>query len=129
MGLETALLCLALNIFKEARGEPELGQFAVAMVTLNRTTVDKGICDVVLEPNQFSWTATDTFKGVVLPGRLPNAYEKEWQRAYRIASESLYMRDFTNGATHYHNRSVQPPWSANMKVVARIGGHVFYRGR
>ena len=30
------LSCLALNIFHEARGEPKLGQYAVAHVTKNR---------------------------------------------------------------------------------------------
>lgn len=127
MALETAILCLALNIFKEARGEPEIGQYAVAMVVLNRTTFEKGICDVVLEPGQFSWTTTDTFRGVVLPGKFPNASSPEWKTAHRIASESLYMSDFTGGATHYHNHTVKPAWSASMRVVARFGKHTFYR--
>lgn len=36
MTLSEALLCLALNVYFEARGEPIIGQYAVAHVTLNR---------------------------------------------------------------------------------------------
>ena len=35
-----ALLCLALNIYHEARGEPLKGQIAVASVTMNRANWD-----------------------------------------------------------------------------------------
>lgn len=38
--IETAVLCLALNVFHEARGEPETGQWAVAQVTINRARHD-----------------------------------------------------------------------------------------
>ena len=34
--IETALMCLALNIYFEARSEPIEGQIAIAEVTLNR---------------------------------------------------------------------------------------------
>lgn len=34
--IKTALLCLALTIFHESRGEPIEGQYAVAEVVLNR---------------------------------------------------------------------------------------------
>ena len=44
------LTCLAKNIYFEARNEPFAGQFAVALVTLNRvsdTTFPDTICKVV----------------------------------------------------------------------------------
>jgi N-acetylmuramoyl-L-alanine amidase len=60
--METALMCMALNIFFEARSEPIQGQIAVAEVTLNRVASDdypNTICEVVLQENsqgcQFSW--------------------------------------------------------------------------
>jgi len=42
-----ALLCLSLNVHNEARGEPVLGQVAVAMVTINRANQrsDADICE------------------------------------------------------------------------------------
>ena len=51
------LLWLTLNVYHEARGEPEIGQLAVAHVTLNRAMEEhKSIAEVVREPYQFSWT-------------------------------------------------------------------------
>jgi spore germination cell wall hydrolase CwlJ-like protein len=53
------LFCLAKNIFHEAGIETELGMFAVAQVTLNRVRNARypdSICDVVMQPAQFSWT-------------------------------------------------------------------------
>ena len=50
--METALMCMALNIFFEARSEPIQGQIAVAEVTLNRVASDdypNTICEVVLQ--------------------------------------------------------------------------------
>jgi len=46
------LTCLATNIYFEARNEPFAGQFAVALVTLNRvndTAFPNTICDVVYQ--------------------------------------------------------------------------------
>src|SRR5688500_17063686 len=51
------LACLSLNVYPEARGEPDTGQLAVAYVTLNRARLKQmKVCDVVVEPHQFSWT-------------------------------------------------------------------------
>ena len=57
-----ALLCLTLNVYHEARGEPFLGQVAVAEVTLNRVDDLRWpdtVCEVVYQPYQFSWTLED----------------------------------------------------------------------
>jgi len=60
--LETALMCLALNIYFEARSEPIQGQIAIAEVTLNRVAspnFPNDVCSVVLQDTsagcQFSW--------------------------------------------------------------------------
>ena len=58
-----SLLCLSLNGFFEARGEPLQGQIAVHEVVINRVENPKfpdTICGVVLQENengvcQFSW--------------------------------------------------------------------------
>ena len=53
------LMCLAKNIYHEARGEPEAAWFAVGFVTMNRV-YDKrwpdSVCKVVYQPGQFIWT-------------------------------------------------------------------------
>jgi spore germination cell wall hydrolase CwlJ-like protein len=63
--LDLALMCLSLNVFHEARGEAFQAQLAVAMATLNRAkATGQDLCDVVLEPGQFSWTTTGIQRGV-----------------------------------------------------------------
>ena len=58
MILNTALTCLALNIYHEARSEPLYSQVAVAQVTLNRVSnpnYPSTVCGVVTQKGQFSW--------------------------------------------------------------------------
>ena len=52
--IETAIMCLALNIYYEARSEPLAGKIAVSEVVLNRvadTRYPNTICEVVYEIN------------------------------------------------------------------------------
>lgn len=85
------LLCLALNIFNEARSEPIDSQIAVAAVTMNRMK-DKdnssSICDVVYEPSAFSWTKHK--KKIKEPTNLDEIEYKAFLQAKQIAS--LYIQ-------------------------------------
>ena len=56
MILESAVLCLALNIYHEARSEMIPGQYAVAQVTMNRAGEKSNVCKTVVAKHQFSWT-------------------------------------------------------------------------
>ena len=53
------LICLAMNIYHEARGQSIAGQMAVALVTINRMNDSRypnTICEVVMEgPTRVSW--------------------------------------------------------------------------
>lgn len=133
--IETAMLCLALNIYHEARGESEVGQWAVAQVTLNRARQDPArVCEVVFAPRQFSWTNTlvEAPSFEVRRVRAQRFMPKEtaaWNRAKRIAKASLegIGKDVVGDATHYHATYVAPRWASSFDVVAQIGNHVFYR--
>jgi N-acetylmuramoyl-L-alanine amidase len=128
MGFEVAVLCLSLNVFKEARGEPPIAQQAVALVTLNRAKAKDGdICKVVFEERQFSWTITDVRFGVLLPHKRPDRNTVEWKQAEASARQALYMKDFTGGATHYHEVKIHPYWCKKLQFVGRWGGHYFYK--
>ena len=118
--LESALICLALNIYHEARGEPVRGQLAVALVTLNRAKrrQDK-VCEVVFAPWQFSWT-----NGATLP---PIKNQKAFKRSLGIARAAIQIPDFTQGSTHYHHENIYPKWASNLVVTEQIGLHIFYR--
>jgi spore germination cell wall hydrolase CwlJ-like protein len=70
--MEKELLCLALNIFYEARGEPEAGMIAVAQVSINRVNDDRfpnTICDVVKQRTVFETPRQITSVKEITTGR------------------------------------------------------------
>jgi len=128
----TDLECLAENIYFEARGEPQDGQYAVAEVTLNRTRAEHfphTVCGVVHEARwdpsrgrfvaDFSWTEL----GALSPQDGP-----DWKQAMAVASAAYddLHEPLVPGALFYHATSVHPAWSRTRKSVARIGKHIFY---
>ena len=59
MIMTTAVMCLAIAINNEARGEPLQGKLAVGHVIVNRTKTKfdgaKTICETIYKPHQFSY--------------------------------------------------------------------------
>lgn len=116
-------LCLATNIYFEARGSTLDDQRAVALVTLNRTRHWRwqgAICDVVWERYQFSWTITANQPR----NRVRTA--SSWLQSQEIAFEVLmgYVPDITHNATNYYNPSVvRPTWASMAVNDRRIGAH------
>ena len=116
------LLCLAKNIYYEARGEPMHGKIAVAQVTLNRVThrteFQSSICGVVYAKDQFSWTNE----------RHKEPRGEAWHEAKELAKAvvngSVHIPKFK--ALYFHNTTVQPRWRKTRELVARIGNHIFY---
>jgi spore germination cell wall hydrolase CwlJ-like protein len=125
--------CLAEAVYYEARGEPALGQIAVAQVILNRAFSGKypnTVCGVVYQNShrhlacQFTF-ACDGIRDVV---REPDM----WDRAKKISSEMLDGKLWlpeVGKATHYHARYVHPGWVREMKKMYKLGVHIFYRPR
>lgn len=136
MIVATALACMSISLYHEARGEPIMGQYAIAMVKLNRAAQDHGqVCAVTFQRRQFSWTTAvrKTPSGWYIPAhmrpRLDDPIEADaWQRAKTIAGVSLSGRmwDFTLGADHFHATHVSPRWARSMTPAKRIGRHIFY---
>jgi spore germination cell wall hydrolase CwlJ-like protein len=116
------LLCLAKNIYYEARGEPMRGKIAVAQVTLNRVThrteFQSSICGVVYAKDQFSWTNE----------RHKEPRGEAWREAKDLAKAvvdgNVHLPDFK--ALYFHNLTVKPRWRKTKELVARIGNHIFY---
>jgi N-acetylmuramoyl-L-alanine amidase len=122
--LEAALICLATNVFHEARGESVLGQYAVAQVTMRRANNDPArVCKEVYRPFQFSWT----IEGKPHPNKIHrDAYDKALRISWMVLSGRM-PRDFSNGATHYHATSVRPSWSLVFQRTNKLGAHIFYK--
>ena len=137
--LETALMCMAFNIYHEARNESMLGQIAVGQVVMNRVwdkRFPNTVCEVVTEAVtykgtkkpvlhrcQFSWYCDGAKDDV-------NKDSKAWRYSLEYASIVLSGRivlDITEGATHYHATYVRPAWAKTKTRTTRIDRHIFYR--
>lgn len=129
--LSAALMCLALNVYHEARSEPVVGQYAVAHVTINRVQSNRwpnDVCKVVKQGYykgrhrcQFSWYCD---------GKSDKPYEElAWAKSLIVADNVLSGRilDITYGATHYHARYVRPYWSKKLLKTVAYGSHKFYK--
>lgn len=130
---EREIECLARAIYFEARGEPELGQMAVAQVIINRVKnpdYPDDVCGVVYQNRnwfrrcQFTF-ACDQFSDVVRD-------ERAWQTALRIATSYAAGEAWVpavGAATHYHAIQVSPRWAGEMREVKTIDRHIFYLTR
>jgi N-acetylmuramoyl-L-alanine amidase len=120
MSFLEGLLWLTLNIYHEARSEPQIGQLAVAHVTLNRAAnKHESVEEVVKEPYQFSWTFQ---KNSYLPTET-----EAFVGCMKTALKAMTTPDFTHGATFYHRQDIHPGWADSMTYVAQYGAHKFYR--
>lgn len=150
---ESELLCMARNVFFEARGESITGKLAVAHVTLNRVRSQRfpnTVCDVVKQARtethwrtgsqvpvrhkcQFSWYCdgkSDEVNYHHPDGTLNKVAYQNWIHSFNVAKDVLQetTSDPTHGSTHYYNPALADPyWKDNFEEMATVGGHVFLR--
>ena len=126
------LICVARNVYHEARGRSHQNQLAVAWVTRNRHLITgRSLCEVVFESRmisgsarriaQFSWT-TKTHTRAMERAAWDQAQLIAWQVVHRSDS-----RDITHGATHFFERGTNPAWSRHSSARQVIDAHVFVR--
>lgn len=114
---ESELSLLARLVSGEARGEPYIGQVAVAAVVLNRVRSD---------------AFPDTISGVIFQ---PGAFDAVWDgqfdmtpttSALRAARDALNGWDPTGGCTYYYNPdTATSEWIWSRPVQLTIGQHAF----
>lgn len=108
---------LARAVYSEARGEPYLGQVAVAAVILNRVKhpdFPNTIAGVIYQP----WAITAVHDGQFW--LTPN------QTAYAAAEQALQGVDPTMGALYYYNPiTATNQWIRSRQVLTGIGNHLF----
>lgn len=137
----TELAAVALTLYGEARGESTTAKLAVASVIRNRVRAGKwgsSYVDVCHARKQFScWNVGDPNREVLLgmakrleAGETPN--DPALRECLRIASDLLddAFPSTVGEARHYHAASmrVPPAWAAAGRLVARVGGHLFFAG-
>ena len=123
-----AELCLALAVYHEARGEPLIGQKAVAEVVMNRVASDRfpdTICGVVMQPKQFSFVSTNGWAGIPTD---PDV----WADAVNISQDAIGnhlngQSYFANKAMlYYHSTEVSLVWTKSLFELFTLGNHTFY---
>lgn len=112
---------LARAVYSEARGEPYVGQVAVAAVVLNRVehpSFPNTIAGVIYQPGAFT---------AVSDGQInltPN------ESAYNAARAALNGWDPTNGCIYYYNpKTATSAWIRTLPISMTIGNHVFSKGK
>ena len=117
------MLCMADNLYHEAKVDGMRGMEAVASVVMNRVRDPRwpdNVCDVVYQPSQFSWT---------LKKRLRTMKVKHGWKTLAVAKMALQgqLIDKTGGATHYHAVYVTPYWGKVYEFTVQVEQHLFYR--
>jgi spore germination cell wall hydrolase CwlJ-like protein len=116
--ITSTLLCLALNVFYEARNASTIDREAVAAVALNRSEKEhRPVCQVIAQPKQFSWTSS--YK-LAVP-KVTNPVEKKaWYSAIQTAARVMYSKRrrkvFAN-ILYYHALYVHPSWGSHYRVA------------
>ena len=136
--ISAAVMCLAMNLYHETRGETLAGNIAVGYVTMNRVA-DKRypdtVCGVVHQAKYHGWDLVNPIKNRCqfswyCDGLSDNPQDgKAMLESVLIAKHIMAgtVTDISEGATHYHATYVNPYWADDMTVVLEVGQHIFYK--
>ena len=135
-----ALMCMAMNIYHEARNESTIGQIAVGQVVMNRVHDDRfpdDVCEVILEGKHYTTKEGKTYPikdrcqfSWYCDGIEDTPYNKKaFERSQEVAAMVLegWTGTFMDGATHYHADYVSPRWAHHHTRIVQIDSHIFYR--
>ena len=131
------VLCLALNIYNEARGSIVEDQIATTYVVFNRfynksyplrnKSENKNFCDIVFDKYQFCWTNPDVIK---------TPKEKEsWKHCQELALQLYQNPEHKELAKQFKlkhyvvssmlNDPQKPKWINDRKLTIKIGKHSY----
>lgn len=115
--------CLAVAVYFESKSESLDGQLAVANTVINRANSGRfpaSLCGVVTQPSQFSFVRGGRFPAITRSSR-------DWREAVAIAhiAQNDLWKSSVSNALFFHATRVSPGW--NLKRIASVGNHVFYR--
>jgi len=139
-----AVMCLALNMYWEAKNQSMVGQVAVGQVVMNRVQDSRfpnTVCEVVYQGEhrpswkdptkehpvrhrcQFSWYCDGKSDDV----HNNSVYQNIYTLTELIINGTIHSIDITEGATHYHADYVMPSWARTKTKTIEIEDHIFYR--
>jgi|TARA_B110000977_G_scaffold43249_1_gene58639 spore germination cell wall hydrolase CwlJ-like protein len=135
----SAVMCLALNLYFEARGEPLAGQLAVGFSTMNRVADERypdTVCEVVKQAKYNAWDMENPIRHRCQYSWFCDGMSDEPKNGKAMLEASIlaqhiyygHATDISQGATHYHATWIDTPyWADEMDVVLTIDQHIFYR--
>ncbi|WP_425499484.1 spore cortex-lytic enzyme [Alkalicoccobacillus gibsonii] len=108
---------MAQAVYGEARGEPYVGQVAVAAVIVNRinsATFPNTVSEVIFEPRAFT---------AVADGQI---YNEPNEQAKKAVIDALNGQDPTGNAIYYFNpETATSDWIWSREQIKQIGKHIF----
>ena len=143
VAIQEEVMCLADNIYWEARNQSRKGQIAVGNVTLNRVSDNRfpsSVCEVVYQGKhrpswkdnsvlipiknacQFSWYCDG--KPEYIPEKDRALYKDIVALSWNMVMSRI--EDITDGALFYHADYVTPYWASTKNRTVQIDDHIFY---
>jgi spore germination cell wall hydrolase CwlJ-like protein len=132
-----SLICLALNVYHEAKNQSFIGQVAVAQVVMNRVKDNRypnNVCDVVKQGLTYKWKPSLPIKNRCQFSWYCDGLSDEpkddlaWEKSLMVAHGVLsgYTENVAEDALWYHAHYVNPDWASSKRFVVRINDHIFY---
>ncbi len=115
--------CMALAVFKEARGESLLGQAAVVKTILNRVEhrFASSACGVVFQRTrkvcQFSWACEK-------PNRYDASLFQPYLEVVRMVKSGTFDMLLSDRILFFHSRRLRNQW--RYPLITVIGNHKFF---
>ena len=148
-----SLICLALNVYHEAKNQSFIGQVAVAQVVMNRVEDSRypnNVCDVVKQGLTYKWKPTlpiknrcqfswycdgeaDVIWANYNNGKLIEMNAKAWRDSVQVAIwtmgvGNITIEDNTKGAVYYYAHNlVYPSWADSKQYIGVLGNHTFMK--
>ena len=136
--ISAAVMCLALNLYHEARGESLAGNLAVGFVTMNRVADPRypdTVCGVVKQARYHAWS------DIPIRNKCQFSWfcdglsdqpkdDKAFMESVLLSKHILAgtVTDISESATHYHATWIQAPyWAGDLSVVLELDQHIFYK--
>ena len=116
------IMCVALAVYKEARGENETAQSLVAKTIMHRTKkYNQSECQVIASPHQFPWASQISTKW--------HPQEADaWQQAQYVAFMSEFSTKYPEGNCQplYFNTVLIKSHRRELKCSIHSGHQIYY---
>ena len=122
---KTALLCLALNSYRETRGEEVAAQVAAMKILQNRAELNQTtVCNELKKNKQFAWVRKYGVKHPNPQGELDKA---AWHQAKQLAKSvgEIHINGISKRHIYFNSLELGKRYKTKT-AVKRIGKMLFY---